>query len=215
MRMSEWNGAYIVTPEQRFWTWFQQNEELLFDFERDRDRIFDVLTKALAATAAELTFEFGPRANGRRDFVISAGGIKSAFAAVKALVAAAPVLPRWRVVAFRPRREPIMTITFGDRTVRAEDVEFCLLSNGRELGIYLFFHDYRENEKATWSQIGYLLLDEALGEYDVETKLGPIRFFPSNAHPETARHPLPELPAMFDALYAELPPRSEGTRWND
>jgi hypothetical protein len=196
-----------VTPEQRFWTWFQQNDELLFDFERDQDRIFDALAKALASVATDLTFEFGPHADGRRDFVISAGGIKSAFPAVKALVVAAPELPRWRVIAFRPRRAPIMTITFGDRTVRAEDVEFCLLSNGRELGIYLFFDGYREDEKATWGHIGYLLLDEALGEYDVETKVGPIRFFPSDAHPELARSPLPELPAMFDALYAQLPPR--------
>ena len=193
-----------MTPEQKFWTWFRQSEELLFDFERDRDRIFAALTTALAAVAADLTFEFGPRIDGRRDFVISAGGVKSAFAAVKAL-AAAPVLPHWNVIAFRPRRAAIMTIGFGGRTARPNDVEFCLVSNGRELGIYLFFDGYRESERAIWGQIGFLLLDQALGEYDVATKVGPIQFLPSSAHPEAARYPFPELPVIFDARFAELP----------
>jgi hypothetical protein len=194
-----------VTPERRFWIWFWQSEELLFDFERDRDQIFAALATALAAVAADLTFEIGPRIEGRRDFVISAGGIKSAFAAVKALAAAAPALPRWNVLAFRPRRAAILAISFGGRTVRPKDVEFCVLSNGSDLGIYLFFDGYRESERTIWGQIGYLFLDQALGEYDVETKVGPIKFFPFSAHPEAARYPLPELPVIFDARYAELP----------
>jgi hypothetical protein len=202
----QWGDA-IVTLEQTFWTWFRQNDEVLFDFERDRDRIFAELTTALAAVAADLAFEFGPRIDGRRDFVISAGGVKSAFAAVKALAASAPVLPHWNVIAFRPRRAAIMAIGFGGRTVRPKDVEFCLLSNGRELGIYLFFDGYRESEKTIWGQIGFLLLDQALGEYDVATKVGPIQFLPSSAHPEAARYPFPELPVIFDARFAELPRR--------
>jgi hypothetical protein len=96
-------------------------------------------------------------------------------AAVKALAAAAPVLPYWNVIAFRPRRSAMMAISFSGRTVRPKDVEFSLLSNGRELWITLFFDGYRESERAIWGQIGYLLLDQALGEYDVETKVGPIQ----------------------------------------
>jgi hypothetical protein len=200
-------GDAIVMREQTFWAWFQNNEQSLFDFERHRDRIFAALTAALAAVAADLTFEIGPRIDGRRDFVISAGGIRSAFAAVKALAAAAPILPHWNVIAFRPRRTSMMAISFGGLTVRPKDVEFCLLSNGRELAIYLFFDGYREGERAIWGQIGYLLLDQALGEYDVETRGGPIQFFPLSASPEAARYPLPELPVMFDAHFAELPRR--------
>jgi hypothetical protein len=194
-------------PEQRFWAWFQQNDELLFDFERDRDRIFAALTAALEAVASDLTFEFGPHSDGRRDFVISAGGIRSAFPAVNALAAAAPILPRWNVVAFRQRRARILGVKIGGLTALPKDVEFCLLSNERKLGIHLFFDRYREDERTTWGQIGYLLLDQALGEHDVETKVGLIEFFPSSAHPEAVRYPLPELPMIFDARFAELPRR--------
>ena len=205
-RLVQW-GEPVVTPEHRFWMWFRENEDSLLDFECDRDRIFSALAAALAAVAADLSFEFGPRIDGRRDFVISAGGIKSAFAAVTALVAAAPVLPHWNVIAFRPRRAAMMAISFGGRTVRPEDVEFCVLSNGRELGLYLFFDGYRESERAIWGQIGYLLLDQALGEHDVEAKVGSIQFLASSAHPEAARYPLPELPGIFDARFAALPRR--------
>jgi hypothetical protein len=197
----------ILTPEQKFWDWFQQNDELLFDFESQPDRVFAALTAALEAVAADLTFEFGPRVDGRREFVISAGGIRSAFAAVNALVAAAPMLPHWNVVAFRQRRARIGGVKMGDLTVLPKDVEYCLLSNERKLGIQLFFDGYREDERTTWGQIGYLLLDQALGEYDVATKVGLIEFFPSSAHPEAVRYPLPELPIMFDARFAELPRR--------
>ena len=127
------------SKEQQFWAWFKQSEEMLFNFERDQERIFNQLNAALAEVSPDLTFEFGPVKNSARDFVISAAGIKSAFAVVEELVAAAPALPRWKVIKFRPRRNPIMELTYADKTVKPEDVEFCLLSNGRELGVYLFF----------------------------------------------------------------------------
>jgi hypothetical protein len=128
------------TKEQQFWAWFEQNEALLFGFEHDQE--LHQLKMALEEVSPDLTFEFGPPKDGIRDFVISAGGIRSAFAAVEALADAAPPLPRWNVIKFRPRRMPMLALTYASKTVKPEDVEFCLLSNGRELGIYLFFDGY-------------------------------------------------------------------------
>lgn len=192
------------TKEQQFWEWFEQEEDLLFNFDRDQDRAFGLLSTALASISPDLAFEFGPNKNGMRDFVISADGVKRAFPAVEALAAAAPALPRWNVVKFRPRRNPIMQLNFGGKTVDPANVEFSLLSNGRELGLYLFFDGYTQKEDAIWGQIGYLLLDEALGEFDVKTKVGPIQFFPSDFQPEVKRYPLSQLPEMFDARFATL-----------
>src|SRR2546430_2554116 len=82
--------------EALFWRWFQKNDDRLFAFEKDRDKIFGELTTAINKVQRNLTFEFGPvRQDGRREFVISAGGIKTAFPAVDALHAAAPKLKRW------------------------------------------------------------------------------------------------------------------------
>ncbi len=75
-------------------------------------------------------------------------------------------------------------------------------------GINLFIPGFREND-ANLTQIGYLLLDEALGEYDVETRLGPIKMFWPEACADGERYPLARLPALFDQLVSQLEGRTE------
>ena len=94
------------TPKA-FWKWFVRNEAMLFDFEKDQEKTFHLLATELQKIHSSLTFEFGPKINSIRDFVISADGIRAAFPAVIELAGAAPTLERWRVIAFRPRRTPI------------------------------------------------------------------------------------------------------------
>jgi hypothetical protein len=192
------------SKEQQFWAWFAKEEELLFNHERDQNRAFGLLNAALNHIAPGVVFEFGPQLNGVRDFIISAGGIKAVFPAVEALAAAAPAMRRWNIIKFRPRRNPMMPLSLGGKFVDPEDVQFSLLSNGRELGLYLYFDDYTEAERAVWDQIGYQLLDEALGEYDVETKVGLIKFFSSQVQQEGRRYPVTRLPDIFDEQYTAL-----------
>ena len=51
-------------------------------------------------------------------------------------------------------------------------------------------------------QIAYLLLDEALGEYDVETKIGAIEIRASESETSEPRFPLEQLPDRFDQLWS-------------
>lgn len=191
------------SKEQIFWKWFEENQEVLFHFEKDRDGIFSRLAKALNDVHGDLTFEFGPiRKDGTREFVISAGGIKSAFPSVEALYAVAPKLPKWIILKFRPRRIPINDIEFAGRKVRARDVHYAIFrdEDPKKLGVMLFLDGYSEKEKrSVWGQIGYLFLDEALGEYDVETHVGAIVFFSRESNYFQQARPLSELPAHFDA----------------
>ena len=66
-----------------------------------------------------------------------------------------------------------------------------------ESAVYLFIPGFDEKVLA-WKQIGYLLLDEALGEYDVETAIGPIGMYSPESDILGERFPLPDLPAIFD-----------------
>ncbi|MHB1155647.1 MAG: hypothetical protein ACYC26_02285 [Phycisphaerales bacterium] len=185
--------------EAKFWNWFVKNERGLFSYEDDRERIFNGLASALARVHPDLTFEIGPLQKGRRQFVISAGGIRLAFAAVQTLADAAPPLERWTVCKFRPRQWPLCNVQFGGISVEAKDVQFALLSSPSEVGIYLYIPGY-DNSDSRYGQIGYLMLDQALGEYDVETKVGLIRMFAQHTSSETPRYSLLDLPSMFDAL---------------
>jgi hypothetical protein len=188
-----------ASAQDEFWEWFQLNEPRLYASESDREVIFDELAAKMHAINPDLTFEFGPVAvDGRREFVISAGGIRSAFPAVEALYAKAPALKRWTWVKFRPRRLPLSDIAFGGKTVHAADVRYLMAKDGDKVGLMLFLDGYNEAEKGTLGQIGYLLLDEALGEYDMETKVGFIEFQPRTSTYFFKSKPIKELPAQFD-----------------
>ncbi len=196
----------VLTAEQKFWRWFVQHETDLFSFEVDQERVFNQLSSQLHKVDSNLTFEFGPK-RAKREFVVSADGIKSAFPAVVSLVDAAPKLDRWQVIAFRPRRTPINHLEIRGKKVDPKDVQFSLLDNGEKAGVYLFIPDFQE-EDAVWKQLGYLLLDEALGEYDVETRVGPIKILSPEDRVEGERYPLAELPSDFDRLVDRLEGRS-------
>jgi hypothetical protein len=195
-----------MTAQEKFWNWFIQHDVELFDFEVDQERIFDKLASELERIDPNLTFEFGPK-RAKREFVISAGGIKSAFPAVVSLVNAAPALGQWEVIAFRPRRTPVNVVEFRGHRIDPVEVRFTLLDNGEIAGLFLFIPGL-PNDDASLKQIGYLLLDEALGEYDVETRLGLIKMLSPDTETEGARYPLSELPAQFDGLIARHEGRS-------
>ena len=107
-----------------FWQWFEENESMLFDFERDQERTFDQLRTALKKVHPDLTFEFGPKQDGKREFVISADGLKSAFPAVESLYAAAPTLGRWSFIKFRQRQHPLYDIDYDNKIIKVADVPF-------------------------------------------------------------------------------------------
>lgn len=186
------------SPETSFWKWFGENERMLFDFETDQERVFNSLAGELDRVHPDLTFEFGPKKeDGWREFVISAGGIKAAFPAVESLFSMAPKLDRWKFTKFRPRRAP-MTIEIAGRSIAPEDVHFRLFRDGEKIGIMLFFDGYAESERNFFGNVGYLLLDEALGEYTVETQVGFIEFADRNSKYFDAGLSLPELASQFD-----------------
>jgi len=191
-----------ATPESDFWRWFQNNEEILFDFEKGPHRILNRLSAAMHRVHPSLTYEFGPKENSTREFVLSADGIKEAFPRVEALYAVAPQLPRWKFIKFRPRREP-GNLTFKDVSVRAEDVFVLVEPDQTKVGITIFLPRYSKEVHQTFVGIAFLLLDHALGEYDVETRVGFIECKPLDNRPITAVG-LKELPEVFDSCFAKI-----------
>jgi hypothetical protein len=198
-----------MTAQEQFWNWFIAHEPELFDFDpnqvAERERIFGELQGELQKVDPDLTFEFGPNES-RREFVISAGGIKRAFPAVVSLVDAVPALGRWKVIAFRPRRS-LNIVEFQGKRIDPHEVQFSLLDNGKIPGIYLFIPGFREKDTAL-QQIGYLLLDEALGEYDVESRVGLIKMLSPQTRTVGERYPLTDLAERFDQLITQLEGRS-------
>ena len=200
-------GQASARGESVFWDWFAKNEARLFSFEQDQERIFDELAERLHLVNPDLTFEIGPVSGAKREFVISAGGSKAAFPSVEALYAAAPPMPRWTWVKFRPRRAELNDLIYGDTIIKADDVHYILAKDGDRIGIVLFFDGYSKQEDETFGQIGYLFLDEALGEFTVETKVGFIEFENRESRHFSRARPLRELADHFDAAAANIEAR--------
>jgi hypothetical protein len=194
-----------IGSEDAFWTWFQQHEAAYYALDPtnvpQREALFDALSIELTRVNPELSFEFGPVIDGRRDFVVSAGGAQEAFPAVRGLVSHAPTLSRWRVVAFRPRRYPVSTIQFQDVSLDPKDVLVQLSRDGDKVGLTVFMDGYTKQRNTEFGQAAFLLLDEALGEFDVETKVGFIEFMSLPQTIPSGAVPMSDLASTFDKLY--------------
>lgn len=185
--------------ESKFWRWFQTNETKLFDFERDQERVFDELQSQLHKVNAGLTFEFGPKENGMREFVISADGIKDVFPSVIALADAAPRLQRWKVIKFRPRRG-LGPVGLNGINLSPDQIDFTMQPDADKVGLTLFIDGYTKEQHEQYAGVAFLLLDHALGEYDVETQIGGIDLLPRTAKTAAPKQPFSALVKAFDSF---------------
>lgn len=197
MAFSSFSGCAKKSPEAQFWAWFEKNQEMLFYFERDQERVFDKLNAAMSKVRPDLTFEFGPDENGNREFVISADGLRDAFPAVESLYASAPSLPRWTFIKFRPRRSA-MTIQMGQVKLQPTDVDVAVEADGDKAGITVFVKGYDESQSQQYEHAVFIMLDQAIGEYDMETKVGFIEVQPFEKGSQYKRYGLDILPQIFD-----------------
>jgi len=188
-----------ASREDKFWRWFAENSARLLHFESDRDRVFNELGRALARVEAGLTFEFGPLKDGRREFIVSADGIRDRFPAVQRLVAVAPAMPEWTVIPFRPPKSLDVTIEFGGHRLGPEDVWFTAEPHEGRTALTLFLEGLTEANTQALAGAAFILLDAALGEYAVETQVGGIDWQPLPADPQAAGlKPLRAIREVFD-----------------
>ena len=191
-----------TTKEVVFWKWFNANESRLYDFEKDQNRIFQELKSELTKVDQSLTFEFGPKENGVRDFVISADGKRSAFPQVIALAEKAPDLSRWRVIKFRPRRPAFAELQYEGVNRKLDQIKFTLVSDGGKAGITIFIDGYDSARRNAFLGIAFLYLDNCLGEYDVETKVGFVEVKAMTEPSKSEKIPLAEITKTFDRFVA-------------
>ena len=197
-------SLFKKSKEEKFWEWFCKNSAEIFDFEKDQEAIFDKIQAELGKIDVNLTFEISSKKDSKRDFILSADGILSLFPVVEALFSAKPALPEWNFVKFRPRRAIGNSIRFGNIELFPRDVRFLLVDEDDDendkIGVVLFLRGF--DGSALFNQIGFLFLDECLGEFDVETKVGGISFKDFDSEHFEKSKPLEELASTFDRAIA-------------
>src|SRR5262249_51671501 len=151
--------AMVMQPSPdhaRFWRWFQNNGGRLraLMYGRDeaaRERASEELREASEEVAPGLILEFGPSDEGERlQLIVSADGKPEHVDAVKDFVAAAPALPGWSVVAFRPRLpiDDSLEIVLQGERVGPDDIWFRVAEGDDGLDLALHVRGMtRQNER--------------------------------------------------------------------
>ncbi|WML46648.1 hypothetical protein RCG23_13405 [Neobacillus sp. PS3-34] len=165
-----------ITPEQKFWKWFQENSDQFYQMsEEDKEELFDILHVQLQKIHKELVFEFQvePDIDGVKELIISADGMRELIPYVLKLVNIAPKLKNWKITAFRQRMEGI-EINFNGFRISEDTVLFTYdyTADSNFINVNLFLENYEAEMQGTL----FLLLDSCLGEFNVMTKLGYINF---------------------------------------
>lgn len=179
-----------------FWAWFQANEAS-FPSTQEFDAAYgNELSRRLTAIKDGLVYEIALPDTGDSELVISGDGVRDLIPCVQELVNAAPDLQGWKIYAFRPRMDDYagFTLNFGDRTFdpqrlwcwsRVEDSSFDLI---------VYHPDYADEIRNLLVNGTYILLDMALGEYDVMTGIRRLD-----------HRKLPDDPESYDLYrFAEL-----------
>jgi len=189
------------TEEAAFWKWFTKNQSRFEHFERDQEKLMDELGAALAVYKKGLVFEVGAQKEGSRDFVISADGIGDLFPAVSKLAASAPKLTGWKIVAFRPRMGDYsrFSLEYGGRKFDPKDIWFYSRIKEGNFDVIFYHPSYRDEDRNLIISGSYILLDMALGEYDVVTGIHHIdhQLLPPDPKAEQLK-PFSEFRAVFD-----------------
>lgn len=186
--------------DRDFWDWFHDNEEALFNIKTGKEPILAKLSQQLMKIKDGLSFEIGPPVGGKREFFISAGGLKDLFPAVEALHARAYDLERWIFIKFKQRKQ-INELHFADKIFNGNNVFYTLNDEDEKIGIDLFFEDYNEKHMSLYGNAGFILLDNALGEFDVATKVGEIRFRNIQDEIINKMKPIRCIATDFDSLF--------------
>lgn len=189
--------------QDSFWNWFRKNNQTYFHFEQNLNFLFHNLKSELNKIHPDLVFEFSPiLQDGKREFVISADGIKSVFPIVMDLVDRAPKLDKWHIVAFRQPHKGITQITYDNLTLNFDDVFFRFGKDNGQIALELCIRGFYESPE--WAGAIFILLDNILGEYYTEMSFSRIEKKLLNEQEIKDLYPITDLPKIVQNYHSEL-----------
>ena len=192
--------SFRKDPKKEFWRWLASHRREIHDEINgpgapvNHHWSIDELGRRLKEVDADLVHEIGMADPSTIELILSADGIKATFPAVIELVNSAPVLDGFKITAFRPRCGDGFQLQVAGQTITDQLLTYRLISESDTLGIELFI-DCDLDEKLQ-GMVGFLSLDQRLGEYDVATGLKWIEF--AGGRPPDAL-PITQLAQDFDS----------------
>ena len=189
--------------EDEFWDWFRDNELLYYELEDSKDPLLNELHEKLTQYYDGLTYQFSIKSpEGKKEFVVSADGNIEAFPAVTALVDAAPEFERWKIIAFRPRVTEEFELSMGEKVFTFDDFYFLHAMDVATIALQLHIRNFEDTQE--YQQAAFIVLDNVLGEYDMETKVGHIEFLRLDESKIDELYSIRDLPMVVDDLFRQI-----------
>lgn len=87
----------------------------------------------------------------------------------------APKLKKWNIIVFRPRLNPLVTFAYKGLIIEPADimVKYHYNKETKLIDLVLYIKNYKAKDER-FLGANFIMLDNALGESDVETKIGTI-----------------------------------------
>lgn len=154
-----------------FWSWFKNNHEEFYNLDHlkmnELEKSFQKLDNHLKPLNESLTYEISPvLENGKREFVLSADGVRDAFSDLLYLFKRSPNLDNWEFIPFKQGFDGDPQLEFNNGYKLSWDkVMFESRETNEGLSIDFYIEDYNEKDKNFGIGL-VILLDSYLGEYD-------------------------------------------------
>jgi hypothetical protein len=191
-----------VTPEEAFWSWFSQNEQKIYQADDINDSAIQELYARIHKVHPDLTIEFGKAADGKKTMAISADGISELFSYVIRLCNELKLLSNWIVFPFRQRLDNIgdLEIRMDGNLIKGEDILFVSRETENRIDLDICVKNMETIDNPVINAI-FLMLDSAVGEYDVVSKIGNVDIKPySSLKNNDQLTALVELPRLVDSF---------------
>ncbi|QQR75038.1 MAG: hypothetical protein IPJ17_05505 [Holophagales bacterium] len=198
--MKLWPRKKPLDPVDSFWEWFRENQDSFRSMSPPNETVLNAIEDRLARIEPGLVPEFALEGGRATTFVISADGVRDRFRAVMETVKRAPALPGWKVVAFRQPGDPSLEVEIRGVRLGAADLWFSSEADGQKTGLSLYVRGLTESNRQELMRLGFILLDNALGEFLVETAVGFIDWQPLPSDPGPPLRPFPEIQAAVRAV---------------
>lgn len=96
-----------------------------------------------------------------------------------------------------------MSIGIGDVILEPGDVEVAVSVRERKAELNLFVRGYDGSQDGPIMALVFIMLDHAIGEYDMETRVGTIDVKLFDDTTTLTRHSITELPDLIDRLLGQ------------
>jgi hypothetical protein len=197
-----------MSKAEQFWLWFRDNEHRFRSIEvPEKEELLSEIQRALHEFSSDLWFEIGGHPAGPQELVITAEGRQPTFGLVKDLVSAAPAIPGWKIVPFKPAQGFGFVTIYDDITVSPDSAWFSVVpayaaADGIDLRVAYVQFDPAQAE--TYLAATYIMLEAGLGELETALIIRSVEVCAASSDPRAEGHrPLTELPDyLADIGYA-------------